>query len=150
MEIIKSCNCFIVPELHSPKNDLTNEEEDIDYDEKRGYLLIRLRRRKSIQRSIHIDPIALLDQSYYGITDRYLKQSSKWRFNTFTLDVLSGGHSLSSLLFHLFIEYGFIETFKLDVINVMRCFRKYFCGQPLSLTFIYQLSIHQDHLTLSF
>jgi hypothetical protein len=100
------------------------EDFDIESEEKTGYLLLTLRRRKSIQRSIHIDPIALLDQSYYDITGRYLKQSSKWRFNTFTLDVLTGGHSLSSLLFYLFTEYNFIEIFKLDVINVLRCFRK--------------------------
>ena len=115
-----------VPELYSPKNVCEEETEISDY-ENRGYLLIRLRRRKSLQRSIHIDPIALLDQSYYGITNTYLKHSSKWQFNTFTLDVMTGGHSLSSLLFHFFIEYGFIDTFKLDVINVMRCFRESRC-----------------------
>ncbi|CAG2111012.1 unnamed protein product, partial [Medioppia subpectinata] len=110
-----------IPELHSPKDgeDDDIQDEDISIDENRGYLLITLRRRKSIQRSIHIDPIALLDHSYYGITSRYLKQSSKWRFNTFTLDVLTGG----------FLESGYHDTnpyhnsvHAADVTQAMHCF----------------------------
>lgn len=109
-----------------PKNESSESgtKEIIATEEKKGYLLLTLRRRKSIQRSIHIDPIALLDDSYYGISRRYLRHSSKWHFNTFTLDALTGGHSLSHLLFYLFTEYNFIQVFNLDVINIWRCFRK--------------------------
>lgn len=87
-------------------------------------ILLTLRRRKSVQRSIHIDPIALLDYSYHGITDRFLKNSANWRFNSFTLDTMTGGHSLSQLLFYLFNEYKFIDFFKLDIVCVWKCFRK--------------------------
>lgn len=114
-----------VPEIHLPESG-SHLGKDISCSEAiQGKLLLTLRRRKSIQRSIHIDPIAFLDHSYHGITLRYLQNSSNWKFNTFTLDALSGGHSLSNLLFYLFSEYKFIETFNLDVVNMWRCFRKF-------------------------
>ena len=107
-------------------SDIVGSDTDTGNEQqKKGYLLLTLRRRKSIQRSIHIDPIAILDYSYYGITNNYLKNASKWRFNTFTLDILTGGHSLSNLLFYLFSEYKFFQIFNLDPINVWRCFRKW-------------------------
>ncbi|XP_054152985.1 high affinity cAMP-specific 3',5'-cyclic phosphodiesterase 7A-like [Oppia nitens] len=134
-----------ISDIHQTRNSDQIQEEDIEIEESRGYLLITLRRRKSIQRSIHIDPIALLDHSYYGITSRLLKYSSNWHFNTFTLDVLTGGHSLSSLLFHLFIEYDFIKTFNLDVINVMRCFR--FLEAGYHDTNPYHNSVHAADVT---
>lgn len=106
-------------------SDIVGSDTDTGNEQqKKGYLLLTLRRRKSIQRSIHIDPIAILDYSYYGITNNYLKNASKWRFSTFTLDILTGGHSLSNLLFYLFSEYKFFQIFNLDPINVWRCFRK--------------------------
>uniref|UniRef100_T1KXI5 Uncharacterized protein n=1 Tax=Tetranychus urticae TaxID=32264 RepID=T1KXI5_TETUR len=86
-------------------------------------LLLTLRRSKAVQRSIHIDPIALLDYSYHGVTDRFLENASNWSFNSFTLDTLTGGHSLSSLLFYLFNKYNFISEFKLEIINVWKCFQ---------------------------
>lgn len=101
--------------------------ESDEFDEKSVYLLLTLRRRKSLQQSIHSETISLLDQCYYGITDRYLRQSYQWNFNTFSLDIMTGGHSLSSLLLYLFKQYKLIETFNLDLINVMRCFRKLMC-----------------------
>ncbi|RWS26203.1 uncharacterized protein B4U80_09656 [Leptotrombidium deliense] len=86
-------------------------------------MLLTLRRRKSIQKSIHIDPIALLDYSYHGVTQRFLLNASNWSFNSFTLDTLTGGHSLSQLLVHLFSKYKFIEYFNLDILNVLKVFR---------------------------
>lgn len=103
------------------------EEVQSTTDDKNVYLLLTLRRRKSLlqQANIHSETISLLDLCYYGITQRYLRQSYYWNFNTFSLDMMTGGHSLSSLLIYLFKEYGLIETFKLDLINVMRCFCKF-------------------------
>ncbi|RWS06104.1 uncharacterized protein B4U79_11900 [Dinothrombium tinctorium] len=95
--------------------------ENKEYQQNR--MLLTLRRRKSFQKSIHIDPIALLDYSYHGVTDRFLLNASNWSFNSFTLDTLTGGHSLSLLLVHLFTKYKFIETFDLDIVNVWKVFR---------------------------
>lgn len=107
----------------SKLNTKSGRESD-ELDEKSVYLFLTLRRRKSLQQSIHSEAVSLLDLCYYGVTERYLRQSARWSFNTFSLDLLTGGHSLSSLLMYLFKEYGFIEHFKLDVINVLRCFCK--------------------------
>lgn len=96
-----------------------------ELDRRSVYLLLALRRRKSLQQSIHPETIPLLDPYYYGITQRYLKYSYQWSFNTFSFDVLTSGHSLSSLLLYFFKEYRFIEIFNLDLINVLRCFSKY-------------------------
>ncbi|KAH9516888.1 cAMP-specific 3',5'-cyclic phosphodiesterase 7B [Dermatophagoides farinae] len=93
-----------------------------ELDRRSVYLLLALRRRKSLQQSIHPETIPLLDPYYYGITQRYLKYSYQWSFNTFSFDVLTSGHSLSSLLLYFFKEYRFIEIFNLDLINVLRCF----------------------------
>ncbi|GFY52052.1 cAMP-specific 3',5'-cyclic phosphodiesterase 7B [Trichonephila inaurata madagascariensis] len=51
-----------------------------------------------------------------------LSKSSSWAFNTFNLDVSTGGRPLSYLLVHLFQEYGFVEYFKLDIVKVWHCF----------------------------
>lgn len=100
----------------------TNREDRVT----QARILLTLRRRKSVQRNnIHIDPIALLDYSYDRVTDRFLDNAANWRFNTFTLDIMTGGHSLSRLLFYLFDKYDFIGHFKLDIVNVWKCFRKY-------------------------
>lgn len=89
-------------------------------------LLLTLRRRKtSANRSIHFDPISLLDFSYHGVTKRFLRNAASWRFNSFTLDTLTGGHSLSNLLVYLFTKYGLIDHFKLDILCVWKCFREY-------------------------
>lgn len=88
-------------------------------------LLLTLRRRKaSVRRSIHIDPISLLDYSYHHATRRFLENAASWRFNSFTLDTMTGGHSLSNLLIYLFTKYGLIDHFKLDILCVWKCFRK--------------------------
>ncbi|GBN47860.1 cAMP-specific 3',5'-cyclic phosphodiesterase 7B [Araneus ventricosus] len=66
--------------------------------------------------------LSLLDDTYAGITKTLLSKSSSWAFNTFNLDVSTGGRSLSYLLVHLFQEYGFVEHFKLDIVKVWHCF----------------------------
>ena len=113
---------FLIKTFHSHLFQKGQKSEELD--EKGVYLLLTLRRRKSLQQNIHSETLPLLDLSYYGLTERYLKQSCKWNFNTFSLDILTGGHSLSSLLLYFFKKYNFIDTFKLDLINVMRCFCK--------------------------
>lgn len=66
--------------------------------------------------------LGLLDDTYTGITKTLLSKSSSWAFNTFNLDVSTGGRPLSYLLVHLFQEYGFVEYFKLDIVKVWHCF----------------------------
>lgn len=87
-------------------------------------LLLTLRRRKSKNRSIHLDPKALLDYSYNKVVDRFLKSCSRWSFSSFTLDTLTGGHALSSILCYLFKEYSLIQHFNLDMLSLWKCFRK--------------------------
>lgn len=87
-------------------------------------LLLTLRRRKSRNRSIHVDPVALLDYSYSKVVDRFLQSCSCWSFSSFTLDTLTGGHALPHILFYLFQKYSLIQHFKLDIINLWKCFRK--------------------------
>lgn len=87
-------------------------------------ILLTLRRRKSVHRSIHIDPISLLDFSYSKASARFLRNAANWRFNTFTLDTMTGGHCLSQMLVHLFHHYKLVDHFKLNMLSVWKCFRK--------------------------
>ncbi|XP_023220495.1 uncharacterized protein LOC111622370 isoform X2 [Centruroides sculpturatus] len=66
--------------------------------------------------------LCLLDTCYNRTTDRLLSRSDRWAFNTFNLDVATGGRSLSVLLVHLFRTYGLVEAFRLDAVKVWRCF----------------------------
>ncbi|XP_054708712.1 uncharacterized protein LOC129218462 [Uloborus diversus] len=64
----------------------------------------------------------LLDDTYAGVTKTLLSKCNSWSFNTFNLDVSTGGRSLSYLLVHLFQEYGFVNHFKLDIVKIWHCF----------------------------
>lgn len=66
--------------------------------------------------------LSLIDTCYNRTTDRLLSHSDEWAFNTFNLDIATGGRSLSVLLVHLFQSYGLVETFKLDMVKVWKCF----------------------------
>lgn len=70
----------------------------------------------------HLLDLHLLDDTYAGITRTLLSQCNSWSFNTFNLDVATGGRSLSYLLVHLFQEYGFVQHFHLDIVKVWHCF----------------------------
>lgn len=88
-------------------------------------LLLTLRRRKSMAQTIHIDPSALLDFGYSKkVVERFLRESASWTFSTFSLDTLTGGHSLSTLLVYLFKFYGLVDHFNLDIVALWKCFRK--------------------------
>ncbi|XP_076341225.1 uncharacterized protein LOC143241837 isoform X2 [Tachypleus tridentatus] len=63
-----------------------------------------------------------IDDSCSGITQCILDSAKQWAFNTFTLDVVTGGRPLSVLLVHLFQQYGLIKDFQLDVLKVYKCF----------------------------
>lgn len=110
-------------------------------------LLLTLRRRKSLSRSIHvIDPIALLDYSYSRvILNRFLKSSIQWKFSSFTLDTMTGGHPLSELLAHLFDYYDLISYFKLDMINLWKLFKLF--EQGYHDTNPYHNSVHAADVT---
>ncbi|KAG8202031.1 hypothetical protein JTE90_010401 [Oedothorax gibbosus] len=84
---------------------------------------VRLAGRRSRQPVItRILDLSLLDDTYSGITKILLSKCNNWAFNTFNLDVSTGGRSLSYLLVHLFQEYGFVQHFKLDIVKVWHCF----------------------------
>jgi hypothetical protein len=88
--------------------------------------VLALRRRARMRKSGKLNADALLDQVYHGLTKRLLTETSNWNFNSFTLDTLSGGHSLSVMLMHFFVKYDFVRIYRLDITNVWKCFRKYF------------------------
>lgn len=96
-------------------------------------MLLTLRRRKSMYGNIDLDPVLLLDCSYNRIVDRFLTSCSSWKFSSFTLNTLTGGHSLSHLLLYLFKSYDLIRIFGLDLLCLWKCFRKLFprsmCGR---------------------
>ena len=98
--------------------------------------LLTLRRKAELRkRKAFIDSRGLLDLSYAGLTlDRFLLNSHNWNFNSFTLDLLSGGHSLSQLLVYFFCKYNFIQIYHLDMTAVWKCFRKYSCFFKLKIT----------------
>lgn len=108
-------------------------------------LLVTLRRRKSLARSIHIDPVAMLDLSYSKIVSRLLVNCCNWKFSSFTLDTLTGGHSLPAILGHLFNEYGLIQHFKLDSLCLMKCF--HLIEQGYHDTNPYHNSVHAADVT---
>ena len=89
-------------------------------------MLLTLRRKKSLQRNLYaIDPLALLDFSFGSeILNRFLNNSASWKFSSFTLDTMTGGHALSNLLSYLFNFYDLINHFKLDIVCLWKCFRK--------------------------
>lgn len=101
-------------------------------------MLLTLRRKKSLQRNVYaIDPLALLDFSFGNeILTRFLNNSASWKFSSFTLDTMTGGHALSNLLFHLFNFYDLINHFKLDIVCLCKCFRKLKTFPGLFLLFL--------------
>ncbi|GFW92951.1 cAMP-specific 3',5'-cyclic phosphodiesterase 7B [Trichonephila clavipes] len=80
------------------------------FDETSNFISSRVALNCDINQSIFLFPKALLSKS------------NSWAFNTFNLDVSTGGRPLSNLLVHLFQEYGFVEYFKLDIVKVWHCF----------------------------
>lgn len=66
----------------------------------------------------------LLDQDYNLTVRLFISRSAlNWNFNSFTFDALCCGRSLTELLLHLFDYYDLYNIFKLDIINVLKCFR---------------------------
>ncbi|KAG0427231.1 hypothetical protein HPB47_025738, partial [Ixodes persulcatus] len=87
----------------------------------------------------------ILDDSYHGVSERLLGQVDRWAFNTFALDVSSGGRSMPLLLVHLFHEYGFLGSFKLDVVRVWHCFNLIAAGYHSNNP--YHNSVHAADVT---
>lgn len=83
--------------------------------------LQRSRRHQPILKP-HIGQQHGLDDAYNGVVQCLIASSGQWAFSTFSLDVATGGHSLSVLLVHLFHQYGLIAKFHLDVLKVYNCF----------------------------
>ncbi|XP_076331821.1 high affinity 3',5'-cyclic-AMP phosphodiesterase 7A-like isoform X2 [Tachypleus tridentatus] len=69
-----------------------------------------------------VQQLHILDDSYDGVIQYLLSSCWKWNFNAFSLDVATGGRSLSVLLLHLFHHYGFTKTFHLDALKILHCF----------------------------
>lgn len=88
--------------------------------------LLTLRRRKSLYGNVDMDRSdCLLDYSYNRVVDRFLVSCSSWKFSSFTLNTLTGGHSLSHLLIHLFNSYDLIRIFHLDLLCLWKCFSEF-------------------------
>ncbi|XP_076317316.1 uncharacterized protein LOC143229207 isoform X2 [Tachypleus tridentatus] len=69
-----------------------------------------------------VSRIAILHDTNDGITQYLLSSCWKWNFSAFSLDVATGGRSVSVLLLHLFHYYGFIKKFRLDALKIVHCF----------------------------
>ncbi|XP_076367981.1 high affinity 3',5'-cyclic-AMP phosphodiesterase 7A-like [Tachypleus tridentatus] len=67
----------------------------------------------------HLD---VVDSSNGGVIQYLLAACWKWNFSVFSLDVATGGRSVSVLLLHLFHEYGLIKEFRLDALKILHCF----------------------------
>lgn len=132
------------PSSSSPEPDSTEENSSRGVRKKTrsthtSKMLLTLRRKKSLQRNVYaMDPLALLDFSFGNqVVNRFLNNSASWKFSSFTLDTMTGGHALSNLLWHLFNFYDLINHFQLDIVCLWKCFRKY---QQLSFSLLLFLS----------
>ena len=99
-------------------------------------VLVTLRRRKSVHcgRDLDLDAASLLlDSSYSCVVQRFLLSCSSWKFSSFTLNTLTGGHSLSHLLLYLFKLYDLIGIFRLDLLCLCKCFRESLSLSDLSI-----------------
>ena len=119
------------PSSSSPEPDSTEENSSRGARKKTrsthtSKMLLTLRRKKSLQRNVYaMDPLALLDFSFgTEVLNRFLDNSASWKFSSFTLDTMTGGHALSNLLWHLFNFYDLINHFKLDIVCLWKCFRE--------------------------
>lgn len=114
------------------RQSLDLNEDDLKLSEKRDLrcadqtrCLLTLRRKAELRkRKASKDSSAVLDLAYYGVIKRFLLNSRNWNFNSFTLETLSGGHSLSQLLIFFFCKYDFIRIYNLDMTAVWKCFSK--------------------------
>ncbi|XP_029930729.1 high affinity cAMP-specific 3',5'-cyclic phosphodiesterase 7A-like [Myripristis murdjan] len=86
-----------------------------------------LHRPLSLQRSRHVlqrspapEPRHILDRDYGGQATCVLQRVGCWDFDVFLLDRLTNGNSLVSLTLHLFVHYGLIRLFQLDVVKLRR------------------------------
>lgn len=114
------------------RQSLDLNEDDLKLSEKRDLrcadqtrCLLTLRRKAELRkRKANKDSSAVLDLAYYGLIKRFLLNSRNWNFNSFTLETLSGGHSLSQMLIFFFCKYDFIRIYNLDMTSVFKCFSK--------------------------
>ncbi|KAM4604894.1 high affinity 3',5'-cyclic-AMP phosphodiesterase 7A-like [Polymixia lowei] len=89
-----------------------------------------LRRLLSFQRYVQtprflrgpttFNSLHILDQDYTGQAKCMLEKVGSWDFDIFLFDRLTNGNSLVSLTFHLFIQYGLIQLFQLDLVKLRR------------------------------
>ncbi|XP_014673302.1 PREDICTED: high affinity cAMP-specific 3',5'-cyclic phosphodiesterase 7A-like [Priapulus caudatus] len=68
------------------------------------------------------DSNAVIDEHYHQQVALLLNHVSNWKFNIFILDRITYGQSLWYICTHLFIEYGLVQHFHLDLTKVMKCF----------------------------
>lgn len=109
------------------------------------FLTMHKRRRKKLTtRSLYQDH-AILDDIHHGIVQKILDSCSKWGFNAFTLENVTGGRSLPVLCVHLFHWYGLLDYFKLDVERVWKLFT--LIEEGYHSTNPYHNSIHATDIT---
>lgn len=89
---------------------------------------------------------SLLDHDYNRTVRLFIKKSAlNWNFNSFTFDALCCGRSLTELLLHLFDYYDLYNIFKLEIVNVLKCFRLLEFGYHSSNP--YHNSVHAADVT---
>lgn len=138
------------------RQSLDLNEDDLKLSEKRDLrcadqtrCLLTLRRKAELRkRKANKDSSAVLDLAYYGIIKRFLLNSRNWNFNSFTLETLSGGHSLSQLLHYFFSKYDFIRIYNLDMCSVVKCFSKFDFFTRFVFT-SYYLALHWNSFIFS-
>uniref|UniRef100_A0AAG5DD10 Phosphodiesterase n=1 Tax=Anopheles atroparvus TaxID=41427 RepID=A0AAG5DD10_ANOAO len=102
------------------------------------------RRKKLLTRSLTLDQ-AILDDVLHGQVQCILDRVNHWRFNSFTLETVTGGRSLPVLCVHLFHWYGLLEHFNLDVVRVWKLFS--LIEEGYHSTNPYHNSIHATDVT---
>uniref|UniRef100_UPI003AABAED1 high affinity 3',5'-cyclic-AMP phosphodiesterase 7A-like isoform X1 n=1 Tax=Centroberyx gerrardi TaxID=166262 RepID=UPI003AABAED1 len=65
-------------------------------------------------------PLHILDQDYTGQAECLLQRAGSWDFDIFLFDRLTNGDSLVSLTLHLFVQFGLIRLFQLDLLKLRR------------------------------
>ena len=128
-------NNFYTRQSFDLNDEVLKERKDLRCADQTRCLLTLRRKAELKKRKACIDSYGLLDLAYLDVTKRFLLNSTSWNFNSFLLDTLSAGHSLSQLLVYFFCKYNFIQIYNLDMTAVWKCFRMYFCLSFLNIKF---------------
>lgn len=71
----------------------------------RRFLTLHKKRRKKLTISNLLTTPALLDDAYHGQVQCLLNDAANWKFNVFTLDLLSGGEFTYEVFFSIWMIF---------------------------------------------